>query len=222
MLTDANLDVISILYTLVSINVIWRLCTNWSAFWDGKVTAADRQLADAIAVFLLIPLGVFFHEVGHALATLQMGGTVEAFQWRIFWGYVIPGGEFTLPQWWWLAFSGNLVSILLGAIAFPFAYFVQRDILKITLLTFGRVELIYSLVLYPLISFVGGRGDWLRIYDWSIQPYAGVTLVIHLMLLVGLWWLNKTLTTPSRPSPPALDSLDTSLPVPEDEHPPSA
>lgn len=193
MLTDSNLDMISILYTIVSINVIWRLGTNWKSFWDDNVTIADRQLADAIAVFLMIPLGVFFHEVGHALATLQMGGTVEAFQWRIFWGYVVPGGRFTASQWWWLAFSGNLVSILLGAIAFPLVLFTRRKILRLILLTFGRIQLVYALVLYPLISFLGQRGDWLLIYNWTIQPYAKITLAIHMVILVGLWWLNRQL-----------------------------
>ena len=221
MFTDSNLDTISILYTLVSINVIWRLCTNWAAFWDDKVTAADRQLADAIAVFLLIPLGVFFHEVGHALATLQMGGTVEDFQWRIFWGYVVPGGAFTRPQWWWLAFSGNLVSILMGAIAFPLAHLAQREILKLMLLTFGRVQLVYSLVLYPLISFVGQRGDWLLIYDWSIQPYAKITLILHTLLLVGLWGLNKRLTPPARPARSPSEPPDPSS-LPPKDIPPSS
>lgn len=223
MLTDSNLDAISILYTVVSINVIWRLCKNWGSFWDERVTAADRQLADAIAVFLMIPLGVFFHEVGHALATWQMGGTVTEFQWRIFWGYVIPSGRFTAPQWWWLAFSGNLVSILLGAIAFPVAHFAQRTILKLMLLTFGRVQLVYSLVLYPLISFLGQRGDWLLIYDWSIQPYARITFAIHLVLLAGLWWLNQQLTTPVRPtqSSPSLDPRP-DQPPPSSDVPPSS
>ena len=216
MFTDSNLDTISILYTIVSINVIWRLCTNWSTFWDDKATATDRQLADAIAVFLMIPMGVFFHEVGHALATIQMGGTVEEFQWRIFWGYVVPGGAFTRPQWWWLAFSGNLVSILLGAIAFPLAYVTQRQILRHLLLTFGRVQLVYSLVLYPLISFVGQRGDWLLIYNWSIQPYAKFTLIIHILLLVGLGWLNKRLTPPVRPKPSQADSIGSEPSPPTD------
>ena len=191
MLTDFNLDAISILYTVVSLNVIWRLGTNWSAFWDNKVTAADRQLADATAVFLLIPIGVFFHELGHAIATWQVGGTVLEFQWRIFWGYVVSGGEFTIGQRWWMAFSGNLVSIVLGAIALPFIPRVKRQIAKYLLLSFGRVQLIYSLVLYPLISFMGQRGDWLRIYDFSARPYAQITFAIHLVLLVFLWRLNK-------------------------------
>ena len=223
MFTDSSQDTISILYTIVSINVLWRLCTNWGSFWDDKVTAADGQLADAIAVFLLIPIGVFFHEVGHALATLQMGGTVEDFQWRIFWGYVVPGGSFTLPQWWWLAFSGNLVSILLGAIAFPLARLTRRQILQLMLLTFGRVQLVYSLVLYPLISFVGQRGDWLLIYNWSIWPYAQFTLVIHVLLLMGLWRLNQRLTASTRPSQPSPeDAAPQPLPPLTDERPPSS
>lgn len=207
MFTDSTLDTVSILYTIVSINVIWRLCTNWSAFWDDTVTAEDRQLADAIAVFLLVPIGVFFHEVGHAIATLQMGGTVDEFQWRIFWGYVIPGGVFTPPQWWWLALSGNLVSILMGAMALPLVRLTRRLILQLILFTFGRVQLIYALVLYPFISIVGRQGDWVLIYDWSVQPYAEITLACHGLILLILWRWNRATPTPqpsaSQPSEPS-------------------
>ncbi|MGK7891001.1 MAG: M50 family metallopeptidase [Leptolyngbyaceae cyanobacterium] len=199
MFTNFHFDLISLLYTVVSLNVLWRLKHNWVAFWDDVVTPDDRNLADGIAVFLLIPIGVFFHELGHAIATWQMGGTVLEFQWRIFWGYVVPGGDFTLPQWWWIAFSGNLVSIVLGAIAIPLFQRVNLAILKEMLRTFARVELIYSLVLYPLFSFVGERGDWLIIYDFRAQPYAQITLGLHVLLLIGLWRVNRWLNQPLHP-----------------------
>lgn len=212
MFNDSQFDLISLLYTVVSLNVLWRLKHNWASFWDEVVTPDDRQLADAVAVFLLIPIGVFFHELGHAIATWQMGGTVLEFQWRIFWGYVVPGGEFTINQRWWLAFSGNLVSILLGAIAIPLFQRVQFPILKEILRTFARVELIYALVLYPFISLTGQWGDWLTIYDFRAYPYAHITLVMHIVLLGVLWRVNQQLSQPSAApeAPPAAELLEQS------------
>ncbi|NEQ98205.1 MAG: hypothetical protein F6K30_16050 [Cyanothece sp. SIO2G6] len=209
MFTNSQFDFISLLYTVVSLNVLWRLKNNWSAFWDDVVTPADRQLADAVAVFLLVPIGVFFHELGHAIATWQMGGVVLEFQWRIFWGYVVPGGDFTLAQRWWLALSGNVVSILLGAIAIPLFQWVNPPILKETLRTFARVELIYALILYPLLSFLGEQGDWIMIYDFRAQPYAQITLALHALLLIWLWRVNRWLNQPLYPpeSAPPSDLL---------------
>jgi hypothetical protein len=62
-------DVISFFYALRSLYVLWRLFRNWNDFWDAEVTSSDRSLANEIAFFVLIPLGVFLHEAGHALAT---------------------------------------------------------------------------------------------------------------------------------------------------------
>ncbi len=192
----------AIIYAILSIDTILRLLRNWSSFWDDKVTAKDRFLLERVAVFILIPLGVFFHEVGHALATLQVGGEVREFQWRVVWGYVIAVGNFLPIESWWIALSGNLVSIALGYLAILAIPLVQKAVLKHLLYTFAQAELVYSLVAYPLFSFTAFRGDWLKIYDFSVKPYTQITLVIHIFLIFTLWlnsktqWLAKILKIP--------------------------
>ncbi len=193
----------AIIYAILSIDTILRLSNNWRSFWDDKVTAKDRFLLERVAVFILIPLGVFFHEVGHALATLQVGGEVREFQWRVAWGYVIAVGNFLPVEYWWIAFSGNLVSIALGYLAFLAVPLVKKVILKHLFYTFAQAQLVYSLVAYPLLSFSAFRGDWIQIYDFSVKPYAQITLGIHLFLVFTLWlnsktkWLAKLLKLPS-------------------------
>ncbi len=193
----------AIIYAILSIDTILRLANNWRSFWDDKVTAKDRFLLERVAVFILIPLGVFFHELGHALATLQVGGEVREFQWRVVWGYVIAAGNFLPVESWWIAFSGNLVSIALGYLAILAIPFVKKAVLKHLFYTFAQAELVYSLVAYPLFSFTAFRGDWLKIYDFSVKPYAQITLAIHLFLVFTLWlnsrtqWLAKLLKIPS-------------------------
>ena len=54
---------------------------------------------------------------------------------------------------------------------------------------FACVELIYALVAYPVISWVLRIGDWVKIYDFTVQPYANGTLITHLVLLGTLWQL---------------------------------
>jgi len=180
-------DLISIFYCVIAIGVIRRLIKNWKPFWDDHVTPFDKRLVTEVSFFILIPIGVLLHELGHALATWQVGGTVIEFEWRIFWGYIIPQGDFTIVQRWWISFSGNLVSILIGIIPLFFISRVRKLIVKELLLNFARIELVYSLIVYPLFSFVGFGGDWVRIYNFSVKPYAQITLVLHILILLILW-----------------------------------
>ena len=192
MFNDSSFDFMAIIYAILSIDTILRLANNWRSFWDDKVTAKDRFLLERVAVFILIPLGVFFHELGHALATLQVGGEVREFQWRVVWGYVIAAGNFLPVESWWIAFSGNLVSIALGYLAILAIPLVKKVVLKHLFYTFAQAQLVYSLVAYPLFSFTAFRGDWLKIYDFSVKPYAQITLAIHIFLVFTLWLNSKT------------------------------
>jgi len=153
---------------------------------------SDDALANEAAFFILIPLGVFLHEAGHTLATWQVGGEVADFQWRVFWGYIVPVGNFTPLQSWWIALSGNLVSILLGLLPIPLLPRSGKTIWGEVLYAYVRHELFYALVWYPAISVVGFGGDWTMIYDFSVTPYAPVTLTLHILLLYGLWRLDKS------------------------------
>lgn len=185
-------DAISLLYALRSLYVLQRLFKNWRAFWDAEVSAADRALANDLAFFVFIPLGVFLHEAGHALATWQVGGQVAEFQWRVFWGFIVPSGTFTPVQDWWIAFSGPLVSILIGLVPISFLLWVRRGVWSELLYAYIKHELFYALVWYPVLSFIGFGGDWVKIYDFSISPYAQITLGVHLALLFSLWRLNQS------------------------------
>ncbi|NJO94033.1 MAG: hypothetical protein HC820_06150 [Hydrococcus sp. RM1_1_31] len=122
MTSDLNFDIMSLIGILVCIQTLWQLFQNGSTFWDDRITAKDRELAQRLAIFAFIPLGVLLHEIGHSLATWQVGGIVKTFQWRFFWGYIIPSGNFSPVEYWWISFSGNLVSILLGLLPILFIF----------------------------------------------------------------------------------------------------
>ena len=185
-------DLFSLFYLFRGALVVVQLVRNWRAFWDADITRADRQLANNLAVFVLIPLGVFLHEGGHAVATWQVGGEVVEFQWRVFWGYIIPAGEFTRLEYWWIALSGNLVSIALGLAALPLLLVVRRGIWAEIIESFAKQQSFYALVWYPALSAFTGFGDWVAIYDFSIAPWAHIMLGAHLALLGGLFWLDRS------------------------------
>src|SRR5688572_25246786 len=84
-----------------------------------RIVKAIGWIAVSFILLLLIPIGVLLHELGHALATWQVGGQVREFQWRVFWGYIVPEGSFSPTEDWWISLSGNLVSVALGLLAIP-------------------------------------------------------------------------------------------------------
>lgn len=185
-------NVISLLTIVASIIVLLELRRNWSTFWDDQVTLKDKELTSKLAFFVLVPIGVLFHEIGHSVATWQVGGTVETFRWFGFSGYIIPQGDFSLGERWWIFFSGNLVSILLGLIAIPLAFRIQKRIVAETLYAFAFLQLIYALIGYPLYSLLARLGDWVFIYNPLFQPYIYLLLATHLFLLYQLWQLHHS------------------------------
>jgi tetratricopeptide (TPR) repeat protein len=182
-------DLISLIAIFACFQTLWQLSHNWSEFWDSKVTYLDREIAQKVVVFVLIPIGVLLHEIGHSLAIWQVGGTVLSFQWHFYWGYIIPSGNFSTLEDWWISLSGNLVSIISGLLPIPFIIRARQRIIGELLYFFACLELLNSLLIYPLISLGSMKGDWSRIYNFSIQPHAGLTLIIHVILIWGLWHL---------------------------------
>nr|MDJ0595892.1 hypothetical protein [Pleurocapsa sp. MO_226.B13] len=187
-MTDSY-GLISLFPILICINTIWQISQNWSQFWDAQVTESDRQLAQQSAIFILIPLGVLLHEIGHSLATWQVGGTVTTFRWLFFSGYIIPSGNFSTVEYWWIVFAGNLLSICLGLIPILLIPRIRKRIIAEVLYWFACMQSIYALILYPLWSALSRSGDWVQIYNFAIAPYAKLVLVAHLALLWGLWRL---------------------------------
>lgn len=179
--------VISILMSLVSLRVLVTAVRARRQLFDATFTRVDRQHLLEIAIFLLLPLSVLLHEGGHALLIKAFGGQVTGFGYFLFLGYVEHAGTFTTAQLFWIALAGNLVSLLLGliALAVPLAR-PMRPAINYLLLVFAGVDIVTTLVIYPLLDFAGHlEGDWSRIYSSQTPLLSGVTGGIHAALLVA-------------------------------------
>lgn len=188
----SSFNLISFIAICICLQSLWQLRQNWSSFWDDRITSQDKELAQRLALFGLIPIGVLLHEIGHSLATWQVGGTVLSFNWLFYWGYIIPAGNFSPIESWWISLSGNLVSIGLGLLPIPFIPSIRKRIVGEILYYFACAECVFSLVGYPITSLAMGRGDWVRIYDFSLQPYVAIVAIGHIGLLVGLWQIYNS------------------------------
>lgn len=201
---------LSLYYVYLTVQTLRTFHAQRATLFDERVTPAERRLFDRGAFFLLIPIAVLLHELGHALATWQVGGEVLRFRWFVFWGYVLPGGHFTPLQDWWIAFSGNLVSVLLGFAAFGASLLARKRPWRYFLYSFARLQFFYSLIFYPIFSLLTRWGDWMMIYGvlldrvgWltnpalvaftapMLLPWNVATLIGHVGLFALLWAVDR-------------------------------
>lgn len=195
--SNESMDLVSVLYGAVALVVLVAVARRGRGFWRGEVASADRQLTWAIAFFLVLPLGVLLHEFGHALATWSMGGEVAQISWRVYWGFMVPVGLFSPLEHWWISLAGNAAGLLFGFVLLALAGAAgrSRPPLGRVLLVAGQLEIIFTLVVYPLMT-IGGYfdGDWSTIYDFGSTPVAStITLAVHAAVLIGLWLARRRL-----------------------------
>ncbi len=191
------LDLLSLLYVFAGARYVYEAWQRRKELTDAQLTGSDRRLLAQLAFFVLIPPGVFLHELGHALATLQLGGAVGDFHYALFWGYIIPVGTFTRLGEWWIALSGNLVSIVYGLLALPLLLIARQTWQKYLLLSFARVQLGWALVGYPLITLLGFEGDWRTIYDPSTWVVGLPFFAFHVALVLALFAWNRSASVQS-------------------------
>lgn len=185
-------NIISFLYIFRSAQllvVIWR---EWTELVREPLTQHKKHLAEQASYFIAVPVSVFFHELSHALAIWFFGGEVISFNYRVFWGYVEHGPMGSPVEQWVVSLAGTVGSLLFGL----GTWLVLRNNRASSLRYFGlrafRFQIYFSLLYYPIFSFILPIGDWRTIYDFSATPIlSSVTLVIHIIFLVLYWRFDK-------------------------------
>jgi hypothetical protein len=188
---------ISFFYLLVGARVVYQLVRNFRATFDRNFTPQDRQLVDQAAFFVLIPVSVALHELGHAIAIWLFGGHVLGWGFFGFAGYVeFNPREFTNAQQVIIASAGTMVNIVLAAIAVGLVFLKKppmRAAVNELLIQFTWISLLNALVVYPLLDFAGGiNGDWMQMYDFSVPMLSALILAVHVAVLGLLFYAWKS------------------------------
>jgi tetratricopeptide (TPR) repeat protein len=191
MFSDTILNFLALVYVVVGVFTVIRAWRERRTLTDDVLTPHDRFLLGQLAFFVLVPPGVLLHELAHAAATVQVGGEVAGFHYAFFYGYVVPVGNFTLLQEWWIALSGNLVSILYGLAGIPLIFVARTKWVKYLLLAFVRVQLAWALIGYPLLT-LAGFGDWRTIYAPEMWAWAVPFAIFHIALIAVLYFVNRS------------------------------
>ena len=107
---------LSLFYAIIGVRVIGQLVARRRETFDRRFTLADRALVDQAAFFVLVPISVALHELGHAVAIWLQGGTVEGWGYYLFAGYVsFDAAPFDRAQRVLVAVAGTVVNVLLAA-----------------------------------------------------------------------------------------------------------
>lgn len=192
MLTNNSMIIVSLIFALVSVKVLVDTIRERRQLFDPDLTPHDRQRIAAAAFFLLFPISVIFHELGHAVLIKAFGASITGYGYYLFYGYVAYIGYLTYAQVFWIALAGNLVSILLGVGALAWVYWrPARPAINYLLLMFAFIDLANSLIFYPALDLLAGfEGDWSQIYSSRTPTLSIVTGIIHgsLILLCIAGW----------------------------------
>ena len=181
-------DILALLYIFRSIQLSITIARDWSNIRAEPLTPQKKALAEQAAFFIAVPISVFIHEGAHALAVWAAGGQVVEFQYRVFWGYVVPQGSFTAPQMWFIAIAGTIGSLLFGLSLWLLTRNGKSSSIRYFGLRAFRFQVFFSLVYYPIFTLFGFDGDWKTIYDFGATPLLSTgTAVIHAGILVLFW-----------------------------------
>lgn len=174
-----------------------QVYSNWNSLWDARLTERDRRILLQAALFLLEPIVVLLHELGHALAIWQFGGTVQEFHFAILSGWVRPYGNFTALQLFIIYLAGNALEVLIGYLLIFVAYFCRPPAVVATLVYLGIWSIVSCAILYPLLSILGVYGDWSAIYKESLvaapqlKPVVFATGFVHGMVVASIFYMLK-------------------------------
>lgn len=185
-------DIFAILYVFRSVQLgltIWRA---WPTVRQAPLTADKKHLAEQASFFIAVPISVLIHEFCHALAVWLFDGEVVEFGYRGFWGYVVPAGDFTAGQEWFIALAGTLGSLAFGLGTWLLLRHNKISALRYFGLRAFRFQVYFSLIYYPVFTLLGFAGDWRIIYGFALTPIlSAVTAVFHITFLVLFYYGDR-------------------------------
>ena len=184
---------LSLFYVVIGVRVVARVVKERRELFDRRFTLHDRNMVDQAAFFILVPISVALHELGHAIMVWAFGAEVTDFGFYVFAGFVSYQGVLTDTQQILIALAGPFVNVLLAAAAIA-VVFLKRPPLRAAynelLLQFAIISGLNALVVYPLLDFATGLqgGDWSQIYDGGVPALSAVIFVCHVAILALLYW----------------------------------
>ncbi len=188
-------SIFAILIAVAGIRVVATIFRNRHEIFDENFTESDRVLVDQTAFFLLLPLSVALHELGHAALVLVFGGEIVDFGFYFFAGFVSYVGDFSDVQHILVSVAGVTVNVILAAAALLFVFLRKppmRAAYNELLMQFVIISIANALVFYPLLDFATGmNGDFQQMYFGGVPWLSAIIFVCHVTVLAGGYFAFK-------------------------------
>jgi hypothetical protein len=187
---------IAVMIAVTGIPALRTIVKYRAAIFDRHLTPNDRVAVDQAAFFILLPISVALHELGHAIMVWSFGGKVTGFGFFLFAGYVNFEGALTDTQHILIAMAGPAVNVLLAVLAVAFVLLKRRPMRAAyneLLVQFAILSVANALLFYPAIDFlfkVNG-GDFRQMYFGGVPWLSRIILVGHLSFLALGWYMLR-------------------------------
>lgn len=184
---------LSIFYLFLGVRFLFQFLPRRKEIFDNNFTPYDRSMLGQAAFFILLPVSVALHELGHAIAIWVMGGKVLGFGFYFFSGYVSydPRG-FSDVQRTLIAFAGTFVNLILIIISLAVVFFKRpplRPPWNELLLQFVFISGINALIFYPALDLLTGMsGDWTQMYQSGVPWLTATIVAIQIGFIAIGWW----------------------------------
>jgi len=185
---------LSLMYLVIGARVIVQLVQRGRKVWDHNFTLQDRALVNQASFFILIPVSVALHELGHAIAVWSFGKEVVEFGFYGFAGYVayFPFGLSDVQQTL-ISAAGSIVNVILcvGVLAIvllkkpPF-----RAAINEVLIQFVFLSGLNAFIFYPVLDLLSGlNGDWRQMYDSGVPWLSAIIIAVQAAIIFAGYWL---------------------------------
>lgn len=178
-----------LIWILLAVVMIKELRKHGKEIFDDELTSFDKDRLLRLAYTFVFPVVVFFHECGHAAATVWAGGIVKEFHYGAWIGYVVPVGHFTALQDLIITLAGNVVQILFGFLFLIFALLSRSPAVVALWVYSGILSIGGTVIIYTLLSVLTGDGDWAMIYRTPLKDAFDMVLGSHILLAVFIIYL---------------------------------
>ena len=181
--------IIGILIAATGIKVVRQIWRERRSIFDDRFTDHDRMLVAQAAFFLLLPISVALHELGHAVLVWLFGGKVVDFGFYFFAGFVSYEARFSDVQQILVAAAGTAVNIILAVAAMAFV-FLRRPPMRAAynelLVQFATISIANALIFYPMLDLLSNlNGDFRQMYFGGVPWLSAIIFLVHAGVLGG-------------------------------------
>lgn len=168
----------------VSVLTVKSVIQNAGTIFDDDLTLKDRGYLKQLSFFVILPLIVLFHELGHAVACKLYHADIVSFNWSLFWGQVAwksaasSGAGEEAPAI--IALAGNLFELAACLFALILARFEKAPAIVALSIYVYVLTGFHVLLAYPILSLAAWNDDFSIIYGYgkTALPFA----LTHILL----------------------------------------